>query len=105
MRVVARFELAAPGSTKLQAAYYYNYCVPTIQAALREIGERKTEAQTDEWLVQMYPGEKDEREIGTGEEITQARHFSKGQMSDFLDWLKEFAAENLYVYIEDSRTL
>ena len=99
-RVVVRFEAAAPGSSELQLAYYFNYIVPTIQTALWETGERKTEKQVDLWLRQQcgscyndYGG------------LLEARQISKTDFSEFLEWLKQFAAENLYVYIEDPRTL
>lgn len=99
-RVVVRFEAAAPGSTELQLAYYFNYIVPTIQTALWETGDRRTEKQVDLWLRQQcascyndYGG------------LLEARQISKPDFSDFIEWLKQFAAENLYVYIEDPRTL
>lgn len=102
-RVVVRFEAAEPGSSELQQAYYYNYVVPTISAALYEQGTRKSEKDVDKWLVEQYPGDKIETEFGV--DIKNARDFTKTQMSDFLDWLKQFAAENLYVYIDDPRTI
>ena len=99
-RVVVRFEAAEPGSSELQLAYYFNYIVPTIQTALLETGERKTEKQVDLWLRQQcgscyndYGG------------LLEARQISKPDFSDFLEWLKQFAAENLSVYIEDPRTI
>lgn len=99
-RVVVRFEAAEPGSTELQLAYYFNYIVPTIQTALWETGDRRTEKQVDLWLRQQcascyndYGG------------LLEARQISKPNFSDFIEWLKQFAAENLYVYIEDPRTL
>lgn len=99
-RVVVRFEAAEPGSTELQLAYYFNYIVPTIQTALWENGDRKTEKQVDLWLREQcascyndYGG------------LLEARQISKPDFSDFIEWLKQFAAENLYVYIEDPRTL
>lgn len=99
-RVVVRFEAAAPGSSELQLAYYFNYIVPTIQTALWETGDRRTEKQVDLWLRQQcascyndYGG------------LLEARQISKPDFSDFIEWLKQFAAENLYVYIEDPRTL
>ena len=101
-RVVVRFEAAEPGSTKLQQAYYYNYIVPTIQAALFEQGTRKSEDAVDRWLVQQYPGDKFAGELL---EVVAGRGFDKSQMSDFLEWLKQFSAENLSVYIEDPQTL
>ncbi len=104
-RVVVKFEAAEPGSSELQLAYYYNYIVPTISAALYEQGTRMRERAVDKWLVEQYPGEKDERILGFGDDVKEARQMDKRQMFDFLDWLKQFAAENLYVYIEDPRTL
>ena len=99
-RVVVRFEAAEPGSTELQLAYYLNYIVPTIQTALWKNGDRRTEKQVDLWLRQQcascyndYGG------------LLEARQISKPDFSDFIEWLKQFAAENLYVYIEDPRTL
>lgn len=99
-RIVVRFEAAEPGSSELQLAYYFNYIVPTIQTALWENGDRRTEKQVDLWLRQQcascyndYGG------------LLEARQISKPDFSDFIEWLKQFAAENLYVYIEDPRTL
>ena len=99
-RVVVKFEAAEPGSSELQLAYYYNYIVPTIQAALWQNGDRRTEKQVDLWLRQQcascyndYGG------------LLDARQISKPDFSDFIEWLKQFAAENLYVYIEEPRTL
>ena len=104
-RVVIRFEAAAPGSSAALLAYYYNYIVPAVVTALYEQGTRKSEKAVDKWLVQEYPGEKDERQLGVGTDVTEARELDQRQMLDFLDWLKQFAAENLSVYIEDPRTL
>lgn len=99
-RVVVRFEAATPGSSELQLAYYFNYIVPTIQTALLETGERKTERQTDVWLRQQCV----HCTSGWGD-LMEARQMSKTDFSLFIEWLKQFAAENLYVYIEDPRTL
>lgn len=100
-RVVVRFEAAAPGSTALQQAYYYNYVIPCVVEALREQGTRKSEDATDRWLMEEYPGGGNPDTVS----LVFARQLDQCQMSDFLDWLKQFAAENLYVYIEDPRTL
>lgn len=104
-RIIAIFEADAPGSSKLQQAYYYNYVIPTISAALYEQGTRKSDTGIDLWLVEQYPGDRTEQNLGGGTLVYEARYFSKTQMTDFLEWLKQFAAENLYVYIEDPKTL
>jgi hypothetical protein len=100
-RVVIRFEAAAPGSSELQLAYYFNYIVPTIQTELLDTGVRKTEKQVDLWLRSQCWACYDC--VGGG--LLEAREMSKPDFSDFLEWLKQFAAENLYVYIEDPRTI
>ena len=104
-RVVVRFEAAEPGSSKLQLAYYYNYVVPTVTAALYEQGTRMSEKAVDKWLIEQYPGDKSESNIGLGLDVMEARQLTQPQMFEFLDWLKQFAAENLSVYIEDPKTL
>ena len=114
-RVVVRFEAAEPGTTAAQLAYYYNYIVPTIQKALYETGERMNEKKVDEWLRQQCPSifetfipptEEQAKQGYLGcTEIKGIRDLSVSEMSEFLDWLKQFAAENLSVYIEDPKTL
>lgn len=109
-RVVIRFEASEPGTTAAQLAYYYNYIVPTIQTALYETGERMNEKQVDKWIQKqaafifekVVPGT--EAKLGYTE-IRGVRDLSVAEMSDFLEWLKQFAAENLSVYIEDPRTI
>lgn len=104
-RINAIFEATEPGTTAAQQSYYYKYVVPTIQQAIKETGERKTEKAVDKWLIEQYPGDKSEQEIGLGTDVTEAHNLNKSQMADFLEWVKQFAAENLSVYIEDPRTI
>lgn len=103
-RVIIRFETAEPGSTKLQQAYYYNYVVPTIKAALYVNGERYTESDVDRWIINNYPLSKD-LFTENGEPKVVGTQLTISEMSDLLEWLKQFAAENLSVYIEDPRTI
>lgn len=103
-RVIVRFEAAMPGSTGLQQSYYYNYIVPTIKAALYANGERYTENGVDRWIINNYPYHGD-LFTDAGEPKVIARQLTNLEMSDLLEWLKQFAAENLFVYIEDPRTL
>lgn len=100
-RVIARFEAVPPGSSAAQQSYYYQYVIPTIIDALRKQGTRKTAEQTDRWLMEEYPGGGNADTIA----LVFARQLNQSQMSDFLEWLKQFAAENLHVYIEDPKTI
>ena len=107
-RIVVRFEAVEQGSSAAQQAYYYNYIVPTIQAALFKQGERKSEKAVDIWLVEQYPGDKVDNGMGVVNyefSVTEARQLTQPQMSDFLEWLKQYAAENLEVFIDDPRVI
>ena len=101
-RVTVRFEAASPGSSAALLGYYYNYVVPSIVSALREQGTRKSDDATDRFLIEQYPGDFG---LEPGAYVSVARQLDQRQMLDFLEWLKQYAAENLYVYIEDPRTI
>lgn len=102
MRVIARFEALIPGSTELQQSYYYKYVLPTICQAYREIGERLSQDIVEDKLFEQYPVRP--RTVD-GTLIDRGRDLDQRQMFDYLEWLKQFAAENLQVYIEDPKTL
>ena len=99
-RVIARFEIVEPGTSAAQRAYYFNYIIPTIQTALLQTGERKTERQTDMWLRRQCSSCYNEQGG-----ILEVDEMPQSDFSLFLEWIKQFAAENLYVYIEDPKTI
>lgn len=101
-RIIARFEAYEPGSTEAQQGYYYNYVLPCIVKAFREIGERMTEQWADVKMISYYPGD---LLTSKGERAVYAHQLDQTQMTDFLEWLKQYAAEQLYVYIEDPKTI
>lgn len=90
-RIVVTIEVLAGDCTENQKAYYFGYVVPTVQDAMRELGERRNSRQVDLLLRTSYPD-------WTGKSIDQ---FDKREMSDFLQWVQQYAAENLNVYIDD----
>lgn len=92
-RIIATFEAVKSGSSDAQRAYYFNYIVPTVQKAMYELGTRLTEAQTDRFMRETYG---DEREV---------REYTTEEMTAFIDWLRQWAAEDLSVYIEDPRVI
>lgn len=101
--------------TEAMFGYYHRYIVPTIQKALYELGERMNERKVDEWLRQQCPSifetfipptkEQEKQGYSGCTETRGIRDLSFSEMSDYLDWLKQYAAENLSVYIEDPKTL
>ena len=90
-RVVVTFDVM-DDSTRQQHGYYRQYVLPTIVQAFWETGERMTEERAEQLLLSEYPGKAE-----------SVADMDKQQMSDFLSWLKQYAAENLYVYIEDPK--
>lgn len=101
-RIIVRFESAPVGTTAAQQAYFYNYVLPTVQQAFREIGQIMSPDLTELLLFTEYPGNPTDE---NGVLKTSARQLTKSQMSEYLEWLKQYAAENLFVYIEDPKTL
>ena len=101
-RVTIRIEALVPGSTSAQLADYYDYILPTIQQSFYQQGTRMTEEQTDRKLVGEFPMDVFKAD---GERAEIAREMNQSQMSEFIGWLKEYAAENLDVYIADPKNI
>lgn len=98
-RLIVRFEAVKTGTNEAQLGYYFNYILPTIRQAFYETGERMTEDAVDEFLRQ------ESAVCWKDGECRSVRTLTQEEMSDFIDWLKQYAAENLYVYIEEPKTL
>lgn len=97
-RLIVRFEAVKKG-TESQLAYYFRYVLPTIRQAFYETGDRMTEDDVDEMLRHQSSV------CWKCGHCRSVRELHPEEMSDFLEWLKQYAAENLYVYIEDPKTL
>jgi hypothetical protein len=108
-RIVARFFVAPKSSSAALKAYYYNSVVPSVRQALAETGERKTEKDTELFLRQNSPIMQIEKidEISGKyfSELRQINDCSNAELIEHIDTIKQFAAENLNVYIEDPKML
>ena len=93
-RVVVTFRTIGRKSTQAQRGYYYGYILPTIQAALFDRGARMGKDEADMMLTSEY-----------GSECAFARDMQEEEMTDFISWLQQWAAENLEVYVEDARLI
>lgn len=101
-KVVVTFEVFSSECSQEQQGYYYAYVVPAIQEAIRAQGEIKAPESIDEDLVQAYPLLLKD---ANGNAVRTARQMDTLQMTDFLTWLQQFAAENFDVFVEDPRTV
>lgn len=108
-RIVARFTVATVGSSEALKGYYFHYVVPTIRTALWETGDRKTEEQTERFLRELSPLCYDEIvNQDTGEynhRLREIRELSNGELIEHIDCIRQFAAEELNVFVDDPKTI
>lgn len=104
-RIIARFSVASPGSSEALKGYYFNYVVPTFKQAIWESGERKTEQQTERFLRELSPIMYEETpDIETGQyetRLREIRELSNAELIEHIEFLKQVASEEYYIYIAD----
>lgn len=108
-RIIARFMVAPVASSEALKGYYFNYVVPTVRHGLMETGERKTEEQTEYYLRSISPVCYEETaNIETGKYAQRLREIpelSNAELIEHIDVIRQFAAEELNVFIDDPKTL
>lgn len=108
-RIVARFSVASPGSSEALKGYYFNYIVPTFKQAIWDSGERKTEEQTERFLRELSPVMYEQiPDVETGQyetRLREIRELSNAELIEHIDTLKQIAAEEYSVFIDDPRTI
>ena len=104
-RIIARFIVASPGSSEALKGYYFNYVVPTFKHAIWEAGERLTEEQTERRLREFSPIMYEQTpNIDTGKYETRLRtiaELSNAELMEHIEFLKQLASEEYYLYIAD----
>lgn len=104
-RIIARFIVASPGSSEALKGYYFNYVVPTFKHAIWEEGERLTEEQTERRLREFSPIMYEQTpNIDTGKYETRLRtiaELSNAELIEHIEFLKQLASEEYYLYISD----
>ena len=104
-RIIARFIVASPGSSEALKGYYFNYVVPTFKHAIWEAGERLTEEQTERRLREFSPIMYEQTpNIDTGKYETRLRtiaELSYAELIEHIEFLKQLASEEYYLYIAD----
>lgn len=104
-RIIARFIVASPGSSEALKGYYFNYVVPTFKYAIWEAGERLTEEQTERRLREFSPIMYEQTpNIDIGKYETRLRtiaELSNAELIEHIEFLKQLASEEYYLYIAD----
>jgi len=108
-RVTVRFFVAPKGSSEALKGYYFNYVVPTVRRALYETGERLTEVQTEKFLREQSPVMCVANfDISTSKYTTHIKEIAEignAELIEHIEFIKQFAAEELNVFIENPKTL
>ena len=108
-RIIARFIVASPGSSEALKGYYFNYVVPTFRTGIWEAGERLTDEQTETRLRELSPVMYEQTpDINTGKYETRLRtisELSNAELIEHIEHLKQIAAENYNLYIDDPRSI
>jgi hypothetical protein len=118
-RILVTFRVYMPGTSAALRGYYTNKVVPDIRDAYWQMGEHMTLKATEKHLREISPicwkewfdensqsWQSELREIvdlDRGKE--EVRDFDNSELVQHLEFLKQFAAENLSVFIDDPRIL
>ena len=108
-RVIAKFMIESQGSSEALKGYYYNCVVPSFQEGMWDAGERLTEEDAEIKMRELSPimleQEFDEK---TGKCTTRLREISElsnAELVEYIDHLKQIAAEEYSIYIEDPQSI
>lgn len=108
-RVIAKFMVESQGSSEALKGYYYNCVVPSFQEGMWDAGERLTEEDAEIKMRELSPimleQEFDEK---TGKCTTRLREISElsnAELVEYIDHLKQIAAEEYSIYIEDPQSI
>lgn len=107
-RIVATFTAAPAGSSEALKGYYFHYVVPMVQHGLKEMGDVKTEQQTEEYLRSISPACIDESVMVDGKYFQRVKDIAEMQTKELIEhieYVRQFAAEWLSVFIDDPRTI
>jgi NurA-like 5'-3' nuclease len=108
-RVIAKFMVESLGSSEALKGYYYNCVVPSFQEGMWDAGERLTEEDAEIKMRELSPIMlEQEFNEETGKCTTRLREISElsnAELVEYIDHLKQIAAEEYSIYIEDPQSI
>ena len=108
-RVIAKFMVESIGSSEALKGYYYNCVVPSFQEGMWDAGERLTEEDAEIKMRELSPIMlEQEFNEETGKYTTRLREISElsnTELVEYIDHLKQIAAEEYSIYIEDPQSI
>lgn len=103
--VIIRAEIMPKEPSEKVQAYYFGYIIPEFQDAIMQAyGERLTKSQTDEWIRCQCPLFIEEtRENGRWRKrIREFEELDPAEANEAIEWMFQFASENLNLVIDDA---
>lgn len=108
-RVIVKFMVESLGSSEALKGYYYNCVVPSFQEGMWDAGERLTEEDAEIKMRELSPIMlEQEFNEETGKCTTRLREISElsnAELVEYIDHLKQIAAEEYSIYIEDPQSI
>lgn len=108
-RVIVKFMVESLGSSEALKGYYYNCVVPSFQEGMWDAGERLTEEDAEIKMRELSPIMlEQEFNEETGKYTTRLREISElsnAELVEYIDHLKQIAAEEYSIYIEDPQSI
>ena len=107
-RVVIKLEVLGDEPSASLKAYYYKVVVPAFVQALWERGTRKTQEDVEYMLRTFSPimiAETFEKDGNVNRRVKRISEVTHEELCEHIETLKQFAAEDFGIYIEDPRTL
>ena len=108
-RVIVKFMVESLGSSEALKGYYYNCVVPSFQEGMWDAGERLTEEDAEIKMRELSPIMlEQEYNEETGKYTTRLREISElsnAELVEYIDHLKQIAAEEYSIYIEDPQSI
>lgn len=107
-KVVIKFEVLGDEPSASLKAYYYKVVVPAFVQALWERGTRKTQEDVEYMLRTFSPimmAEEFDKYGSVSTRIRKITEVTHEELCEHIETIKQFAAEDFGIYIEDPRTL
>lgn len=107
-KVVIKFEVLGNEPSASLKAYYYKVVVPTFVQALWERGTRRTQEDVEYMLRTLSPimiSETFDKDGNVNIRVKRISEVTSEELCEHIETLKQFAAEEFGIYIEDPRTL
>lgn len=85
--------------------YFFGYLIPELQNAFLEQGEHLSKEQTYDKIRSLCPlFKKEERQNGEWRvTLKEFEELDQAESNEVIDWLYQWAAENLYLILDNPR--